>query len=129
MIVDTSAIVAILRAEKEADDFLLALDASRPAKISAGSWIELGAVLSGFGISSLEAQLLELKKTAGIQIMPVTEEQAEIGRRAYAIFGKGNHPARLNFGDCFAYALAKATGESLLFKGKDFAHTDITPAA
>lgn len=129
MIVDTSAIVAILRDERESDDFLQKLDANRPAKISAGSWVELGAVLSGFGIVELEARLLDLKRLAGIQIAPVTEQQAEIGRRAYLEFGKGNHRARLNFGDCFAYALAKATGEPLLFKGDDFVHTDVTPAA
>jgi ribonuclease VapC len=129
VIVDTSAIIAILREEGEADAFLLTLDANRPAKISAGSWIELGAVLSGFGIAELEEQLLHLKRVAGIQIEPVTEQQAEIGRRAYLTYGKGNHSARLNFGDCFAYALAKATGEPLLFKGNDFVHTDVTPAA
>jgi ribonuclease VapC len=129
VIVDTSAIVAILRDEKEADDFLLLLDTHRPAKFSAGSWIELGAVLSGFGAPHLEAALLDLKRVSGMQITPVTEQQAEIGRRAYLKYGKGNHPARLNFGDCFAYALAKTTGEPLLFKGNAFVHTDITPAA
>lgn len=128
MIVDTSAIIAILREEREADVFLQALDDNRPAKVSAGSWVELGAVLSGFGIRELEPQLLRLRHVAGIQIIPVTEQQAEIGRQAYLVFGKGNHPARLNFGDCFAYALAKATGEPLLFKGDDFVHTDVTAA-
>lgn len=129
MIVDTSVVIAILRGEREADDFLRMLDANRPARISAGSWVELGAVLSGLGTAELEPRLLDLKRIAGIQIAPVTEQQAEIGRRAYLEFGKSNHRARLNFGDCFAYALAKATGEPLLFKGDDFVHTDITPAA
>lgn len=128
MIVDTSAIIAILREEPEGNAFLLTLDANRPAKISAGSWIELGAVLSGFGVPDLEEQLLQLKRAAGIQIAPVTEQQAEIGRRACLEYGKGNHPARLNLGDCFAYALARATGEPLLFKGGDFAQTDVIPA-
>ena len=65
---------------------------------------------------------------AGIELVPVTSQQVEAARRAWRPFGKGNHPAGLNFGDCFAYALAEATGEPLLFKGKDFAQSDIEPA-
>jgi ribonuclease VapC len=64
-----------------------------------------------------------------LRMEPVTEEQVRIARQAYLDFGRGNHPAALNFGDCFAYALAKTTGEPLLFKGDDFVHTDVTPAA
>lgn len=71
----------------------------------------------------------DLLHAASISVEPVTKEQAQIGREAYRDFGKGSgHPAQLNFGDCFAYALAKITGEALLFKGNDFAHTDVTPA-
>ena len=84
------------------------------------------------GLGALFAQaaaLLDLKRVSGMQITPVTEQQAEIGRRAYLKYGKGNHPARLNFGDCFAYALAKTTGEPLLFKGNAFVHTDVIAAA
>lgn len=129
MIVDTSIIVAILRDESEARTFLETLLEHPGAQMSAGSWIELGPVLSGLGQPDLEERLLLMVQKLRIIIAPVTAEQAEIGRRAYAKFGKGNHPARLNFGDCFAYALAKATGEPLLFKGNDFAQTDIPAAA
>ena len=70
-----------------------------------------------------------LFRRAGISIEPVTEEQALLARQGFSDYGKGRHPAGLNFGDCFAYALAKATGEQLLFKGSDFIHTDLEPAA
>ena len=128
MIVDTSALVSILRGEREADDFLVKLHSRPGARISAGSWIELGAVLSGYGNDEIEADLLALVQSARLIVAPVTADQAEIGRKAYRQYGKGHHPARLNFGDCFAYALAKATGEPLLFKGDDFSQTDVTPA-
>lgn len=128
MIVDTSAMVAILRGEPEADDFLIKLHANPGARISAGSWIELGAVLSGYGEPQIESQLLSLVKAAQIAVAPLTAEQAEIGRQIYGRFGKGHHKARLNFADCFAYALAKATGEPLLFKGDNFIHTDLAAA-
>lgn len=128
MIVDTSAIVAILRDEPEAFDFLRTLEENRPVAMSAGSWIELALVLSRLGIAELEIQATHLVETLGLKIEPVTIEHAEIARTAYREFGKGNHPARLNFGDCFTYALAKASGEPLLFKGNDFAQTDIIAA-
>lgn len=128
MIVDTSIIVAILRDELEARSFLEILLEHPGAQISAGSWIELGPVLSGLGEPDLEGRLLLIVQKLRMIIAPVTAEQADIGRRAYAKFGKGYHPARLNFGDCFAYALAKATGEPLLFKGDDFAQTDVAVA-
>lgn len=128
MIVDTSAIVAILRGEAEADDFLIKLHANPGARISAGSWVELGAVFSGYGEDEIEADLLALMRAARVVVVPVTVEHAEIGRKAYAAYGKGHHKARLNFGGCFAYALAKAADEPLLFKGDDFIHTDITAA-
>jgi ribonuclease VapC len=128
MIVDTSIIVAILRGESEARSFLAVLLEHPGAQMSAGSWIELGPVLAGLGEPNLEEPLLLLFRKLRMIIAPVTAEQADIGRRAYAKFGKGHHPARLNFGDCFSYALAKASGEPLLFKGNDFSRTDITPA-
>lgn len=128
MIVDTSVLVSILRGEREADYFLRKLHSSPGARISAGSWIELGAVLSGYGNAEIEVDLLALVQSAQLVVAPVTVDQADIGRKAYRQYGKGHHPARLNFGDCFSYALAKATGEPLLFKGDDFSQTDITPA-
>lgn len=128
MIVDTSVVVSILRGEPDAEQFLLALHAQPGSRISAGSWIELGAVLSGFGTAEIDMDLEALARTARLIVAPVTAEQAEIGRRAYREYGRGHHPARLNFGDCFAYALARATGEPLLFKGGDFAQTDIIAA-
>ena len=128
MIVDTSAIVAILRGEAEARSFLQTLLDHPGAQISAGSWIELGPALAALGQPDLDSQLVLIVRKLAMIIAPVTAEQAEIGRKAYRQYGKGQHPARLNFGDCFSYALAKATGEPLLFKGNDFAQTDITPA-
>lgn len=129
MIVDTSAIIAVLIGEPDQDALtrLLALATSR--QMSAGSWVELEVVLSRRRDRSLRPRLDELLRLLPIDITPVTVEQAEIGAVAYRTYGKGNHPARLNFGDCFAYALAKSTGQPLLFKGDDFIHTDITPAA
>lgn len=126
MIVDTSAIVAILRAEPEKARFEAAvLDAER-CSMSAGSWIELTiiALRRGIALEAVERYL----QISGVAIEPVTVAQAELGRNAYREFGKGRHPAGLNFGDCFAYALAKSTGRPLLYKGDDFIHTDIAPA-
>ncbi len=129
MIVDTSAIIAILIGEPDQDALtrLLALAPSR--HMSAGSWVELEVVLSRRRDRSLRPRLDALLNLFPIDIASVTAEQAEMGAVAYRTYGKGNHPARLNFGDCFAYALAKSTGHPLLFKGDDFIHTDITPAA
>jgi ribonuclease VapC len=128
MIVDTSAILAILFGEPEARAFATAIADAPRCAISAGSWVELAAVSARRG-HVLDAQLTRLVERAGLQIEPVSEDQAKIGAAAYRSFGRGSrHPARLNFGDCFAYALAKATGEPLLFKGDDFVHTDVTAA-
>ncbi|MEI9852093.1 MAG: type II toxin-antitoxin system VapC family toxin [Sphingomonas sp.] len=124
MIVDSSAIVAILTEEPEALAFASAIT-NADARISAGNWIELAAVTSRRRLCTAE-ELDQLRTRFGLTIESVTAEQAGIGQAAYRSFGIGSgHPARLNFGDCFAYALAKATGEPLLFKGDDFVHTDI----
>ena len=99
-------------------------------RISAGTLLETTIVVDAGGDPILRRRLDELLDVADFVIEPVTGEQARIGREAYRDFGRGSgHPARLNFGDCFAYALAKAIGEPLLFKGDDFGHTDITAAA
>jgi ribonuclease VapC len=127
MIIDTSALIAILRAEPDAARFARALASSaQPKQISAANYLEAAIVIDGARDAIASRRLDDLIAKAGIVIAPVTAEHAVIARAAYRDFGKGSgHPAGLNFGDCFAYALAKATGETLLFKGDDFAQTDI----
>jgi len=129
MIIDTSAIVAILRQEPEARRFAEAIEAAPVRRISATTYVEIGAVIDG-GRDPVASRLVdELLATAGIVIESVTEAQARVARDAHRDFGKGSgHAAGLNFGDCFAYALAKATGEPLLFKGDDFSRTDVAIA-
>jgi len=129
MIIDTSAIVAILRQEPEARRFAEAIEAAPVRRVSATTYVEIGAVIDGARDPVASRLVDELLAKAGIVIEPVTAAQARIAREAYRDFGKGSgHAAGLNFGDCFAYALAKATGEPLLFKGDDFSHTDVTAA-
>ena len=97
-------------------------------RLSAGNYLETSIVVeSRAGNRGLE-QLDALLERATIEVVPVTVDQVRAARRAWREFGKGNHPAGLNFGDCFAYALALTTGETLLFKGDDFTHTDILAA-
>ena len=128
MIVDTSALIAILRGEIDAARFARAHAArAQPKRLSAANYLEAGLVIDGARNAIASRRLDELIARANIVIEAVTMEQAVIARAAYRDFGKGSgHPAGLNFGDCFAYALAKATSETLLFKG-DFSHTDIQP--
>ena len=129
MIVDTSALIAILRDESEATDCARTIEAAPQCRISAANFIEAAIVIDGARDPVASRRFDDLVKEAQLVIEPVTEEQARIAREAYRDFGRGSeHPARLNFGDCFAYALARATGEPLLFKGSDFSHTDIAPA-
>ncbi len=129
MIVDTSALMAILLDEPDQRELLYRLRISPLRRISAGSWIELTVVLARRGHPELLDRLTGLLVWVPLEIVAVSAEQASIGAEAYRKFGQGSgHRARLNFGDCFAYALAKATGEPLLFKGDDFVHTDITAA-
>jgi ribonuclease VapC len=128
MIVDTSAIMAVVLAEAESEDLLRKLANAPLRRLSVGSWLELGVVVQRRYPS--KASLAEAFVRSGEFVLePVTVEQAAIGREAHRLFGQASgHPARLNFGDCFAYALAKVIGEPLLFKGDDFAHTDIAAA-
>jgi ribonuclease VapC len=129
VIVDTSALIAILYDEPEAVACLKAIYAAHSRRISAASFLEAGIIIDSARSPVPSRRLDDLLRQAGVTIEPVTEEQARIARAAYRDYGRGSgHPARLNFGDCFAYALARATGEPLLFKGDDFAHTDITAA-
>ena len=129
MIIDTSALVAILRAEPDAGDMAHAIERAQHRRISAANWMETAVVIDGSRDPVASRRFDELVQIAELQVEPVTHDQARIARDAYRDFGKGSgHKAGLNFGDCFAYALAKSTGETLLFKGNDFGHTDITPA-
>ena len=129
MIIDTSALLAVLRNEPEALSCAEAIEGAATRRISAANFLEAAIVIDASRDPIASRRLDDLLKVADIAIEPVTEDQARIGREAYRDFGKGSgHPAQLNFGDCFAYALAKATGEPLLFKGDDFSHTDIKPA-
>jgi ribonuclease VapC len=125
MIVDTSALVAILRDEPEARRFAIALANAQERRMSAANFLEAAIV-----IDAVASRLFDdLLRESRIHIEPVTEEQARIAREAYRDFGRGNgHAAALNFGDCFAYALARTSGEPLLFKGRDFMHTGIPVA-
>jgi len=125
MVLDTSAIVAILANEPEAGALTEAIEGDGVRFMSAASLLETAIVIEArYGMAGSE-KLDELVTTAQIRIEPVTLEQVTAARLAYRMYGKGRHPARLNFGDCFAYALAKTTGERLLFKGDDFGRTDI----
>ena len=130
MIVDTSALIAILRDEPEAGACARAIERSTFRRVSAGNFVEAALIIDASRDPVASRRFDDLIKEAQIIIEPVTEAQARIAREAYRDFGKGSgHPARLNFGDCFAYALAKVMGEPLLFKGNDFGHTDIKPTS
>ncbi len=129
MIVDTSALVAILRDEPEATAFVRALADAPVRRLSVANWLEAAIVVDQARNPVASRMFDELVRAAGLLLEPVDARQVEIARAAYRDFGRGSgHPARLNFGDCFAYALAKVCGEPLLFKGNDFSHTDVEPA-
>jgi len=128
MILDTSAMVAILYREPEAADFAQRIHDAEVCRISVANYVELYLVIeSQLGPEGMR-QTEAFFRRAGIEIEPVTVDHGELARQAFLDFGKGRHKAGLNFGDCFSYALAKATGESLLFKGADFSETDIAAA-
>ena len=129
MIIDSSAMIAILRGEDGASSFLSAITKASVRRLSAATYVETAAVIDCSRDPIASRRFDDFLREAQIVIEPVTEAQARIARFAYRDFGRGsNHPARLNFGDCFAYALAKALNEPLLFKGDDFTHTDVEPA-
>lgn len=129
MVVDTSALVAILRAEREAEPFLVALGTSATTLMSASSYVEAGIVMSNDhsprGLERLNALIDKL----AIEIVATARDEAALGIDAHRRYGRGSgHPAGLNMGDCFSYALARSRDLPLLFKGDDFIHTDIRPA-
>ena len=129
MIVDTSALIAILRDEHDAMVHARAIANAAIRRISATTYVETAAVIDASRDPIASRRFDDLLREARFAIEPVTEAQARIAREAYRDFGRGSgHPARLNFGDCFSYALSKAMNEPLLFKGDHFTHTDVTPA-
>lgn len=128
MILDSSALLAILKREPEWEDFLQALSAGS-VSMSAANYLEAGIVADRAPDRRLGRTMDALLEGAGVQIEPVTVHQARIARAAHRDFGRGSgHPARLNVGDCFAYALAVDRREPLLYKGDDFIHTDVRSA-
>jgi ribonuclease VapC len=125
MVIDSSAVLAILQDEPERASFNRAIAADRVRLLSAANYLEVAIIIDRRrgeeGARDLRHYLID----AAINIVPVSASQAELARAAYRRFGRGYHPARLNFGDCLAYALAQETGEPLLFKGEDFPRTDV----
>ena len=129
MIIDSSALLAILRDEPEGRACARAIAKAAARKISAANFLETAIVIDGSRDPVASRRFDDLVREAGLVIESVTEAQVKIAREAYRDFGKGSgHPAQLNFGAVFAYALAKAAGEELLFKGSDFGHTDVARA-
>jgi ribonuclease VapC len=128
MVIDTSALIAILGDEPERAAFTRKI-AEAPVRLaSTGSYLESAIVVDArYGEEGLR-DLNLLMSTAGVELVPFDAEQATLARQAYSTYGKGRHEASLNFGDCFAYALAKASGQPLLFKGSDFSKTDLATA-
>ena len=128
MILDTSPLIAILAGEPDAELYIQAISRAPRCRISAGNFVEISIVVESQFAAEVLRQCDALFRRVGIVIEPVTVEHAHLARQAFHDFGKGRHPAGLNFGDCFAYALAKHTGEPLLFKGNDFRQTDVVSA-
>jgi ribonuclease VapC len=125
MVIDTSAIVAILQNEPERRSFNEAIESADVRRISAATLVEVSIVIEArFGAAGLRALDMFLDR-AGFEVIAVDTEQAKVARNAYSRFGKGRHPAALNYGDCFSYALASVFSEQLLFKGDDFSQTDL----
>jgi ribonuclease VapC len=128
VIIDTSAIIAVLFNEADAQIYAQAIARAESRRISAATFVEAAIVVEAQTSNNGGRQLDAFMRRAGIAIESVTEEQAHLARQAFIDFGKGRHPAGLNLGDCFSYALSKARREPLLFKGRDFARTDVIAA-
>jgi ribonuclease VapC len=125
VIVDSSAVVAILRAEPDAPKFAAAITSATVKRISAANYVEAAVVIESGGDAIASRRFDDFFRVSRVEIEAITPGQAEIARAAYRDFGKGRHKAGLNFGDCFAYALAKEMDEPLLCKGNDFRRTDL----
>jgi ribonuclease VapC len=129
MILDSSVVVAILHQETDSRILSERIESASFCRISAANYLESAIVIDARRDAILSREFDAFFVGGGVEICPLDETQARIAREAYRDFGRGSgHPAKLNFGDCFAYALAKAKNEPLLFKGGDFAHTDVRPA-
>ena len=128
MIVDTSAALAVVLGEPGFKVFATAISASGNRHISAASFLEASIVAESRAGDRGLRQFDSFIRESELAVEPVTHEHALIARQGFSDYGKGRHPAGLNFGDCFAYALAKSIGEPLLFKGEDFRQTDVVPA-
>ncbi|HEY0421858.1 MAG TPA: type II toxin-antitoxin system VapC family toxin [Rhodopila sp.] len=128
MILDSSAILAIVLREPDRFRLVDAMLETVPRRMSVANWLEATMVVDRRGGALSISRFEDFLRNAEIELIPVSVSQATLARRAWRTFGRGVHPARLNYGDCFAYALAKETREPLLFKGNDFAQTDIEPA-
>jgi ribonuclease VapC len=125
MVIDTSALVAILQGEPERRSFIEVIDGADLCRMSVASFVEISIVLEArHGAEGLR-DLDRFRTQAGIELISVDSEQGQIARKAFSLFGKGRRRAALNFGDCFSYALATVLNEPLLCKGDDFAHTDL----
>jgi ribonuclease VapC len=128
MVIDSSAILAIALRQREAEAFADVIDRTEDLHMSAASYLEAAIVVDRRRDTTASLDFDEFLRTAAIAIEPVTAESVKIARQAYRQFGKGRHPAGLNFGDCFSYALAKAVDQPLLFKGDNFPQTDVASA-
>ena len=128
MILDTSALLAILLREAEAERFARAIEEAEVVRLSVAGYLE-AAIFVDRNLDEVRRAMLDsFLSEFGIRLEPVTEEQARLARQAFVWFGKGRHAAGLNFGDCFTYALAKSSGEAVLWKGDDFGRTDLVAA-
>ena len=126
MVLDTSAVLAILQDEPERRAFNEAIESADSRSLSVASLVEVSIVIEArYGAAGVR-HLDRLLDRAGVSVVPVDVEQGKVARQAFSRFGKGRHAAGLNFGDCFSYALAQVLGEPLLFKGDDFSRTDVT---
>jgi ribonuclease VapC len=125
MVIDTSAVLAILTREPAADRLVAAMEADRTRLVSAATVVEASLVLLGRYGEAGDPPLDRLLRSIGAEVVPVGEDQVALARDAALRFGRGRHPAALNFGDCFSYALSVARAEPLLFVGDDFAQTDV----
>lgn len=128
MIVDSSALLAVILNEDDEPRFAAAMIDASVLRMSAANWVEAAIVVDSHRNPMAQVRFEDLIDALRLEIEPVTVEDAYRTRTAYSDYGRGHHQARLNFGDCFAYALAKRRGEPLLFKGDDFSQTDIEPA-
>jgi ribonuclease VapC len=128
MVIDTSSLICVILGEPEAPEHVAALVSQPNHSISSANWLESMLVVQSRRGDAGRIELGNLLDLAGVEIVPVDSVIAYLAFDAWLRFGKGRHPASLNFGDCFSYALAKFLGEPLLFKGEDFSKTDITAA-